>query len=79
MSRYIYESRSVGKGRKTKFCASCNKTINIGEPSITITCFSDEFYAEDVCSTECENQFGIDFDKETERMDNENEDDEDED
>lgn len=75
MSRYIYESRNVSKGRKTKYCSACHKTIEIGQPSITITCFSDEFYTEDVCNEECKSKFEIDFDKEN----NEDEDEEDED
>lgn len=63
MSRYIYESRNVSKGRKTKCCAGCGETIAIGEPSITITCFSDEFYTEDVCNEECKSKFTIAFEK----------------
>jgi hypothetical protein len=63
MSRYIYESRNVSKGRKTKYCAGCGETIAIGEPSITITCFSDEFYTEDVCNEECKSKFEVIFEK----------------
>jgi hypothetical protein len=66
MSRYIYDSKTVAKGRKTKWCASCGKEIKIGESSITLTCFSDEFYTEDVCSSTCQTQFEADFDKEDE-------------
>ncbi len=77
MSRYIYDSKTIGKGRKTKWCASCGKEIKIGESSITITCFSDEFYAEDVCSESCQKKFENEFEEESERLDYENEDDED--
>ena len=63
---YIYESRAVAKSRKTKWCAVCDETINIGEPSITITCFSGEFHTQDVCSTQCQIKFEENFGNEEE-------------
>jgi hypothetical protein len=63
MSRYIYETKGVSSGRTTKRCSSCRKTINAGEPSITIVCFSDEFYNESVCSDKCSEIFHENFDK----------------
>lgn len=59
MSDYVYETTRVSKGRKTKWCdnESCNKRIDIGEPSITITAFQGEFAAYSVCSDKCETEF----------------------
>jgi len=71
MSNYIYESKTINKCRKPKWCSneSCRKTINIGESSITITAFQGEFTSYDVCSKKCEDQFVEDFNKEEENED----------
>lgn len=61
---YIYETKNVKSGRTHKFCASCRKEINPGDPSITVVCFNDEFYNVSVCSDKCLEYFEENFDKE---------------
>ena len=48
--KYTYEHKHIGKGRKLKSCDNCGKIIQVGEPSITVTCFNSEFYSQDACS-----------------------------
>ncbi len=64
MSRYIYETKDVKSGRTDKWCDVCSKTIKKGKSSITIVCFSDEFYNQTVCNSKCEKKFRKDFNEE---------------
>jgi len=71
MSDYIYESKTINKSRKPKWCdnESCGKKIEIGESSITITAYQGEFTSYDVCSKKCEDQFIEEFNKREEYED----------
>ena len=63
MSRYIYETKTVGSGRKDKHCEACGASIPKGKSSITVTYFnSAEFDNVSVCNDTCYKKYEKNFD-----------------
>jgi len=49
----ISDWKPVKSGRKAKTCNVCEKDINVGESSITVTVFDGEYGHVSVCNETC--------------------------
>lgn len=52
---YFYESTSVGKSRKSKYCSLCSNIIPAGSSVKGAKLFNSEFYQVDFCEDCLEN------------------------